>query len=622
MKLRTRLYIFSTLSIGITTYALLFAGLIIINRVVFNLNQRMLSKEVQNIVGDVNERYQVLKDSGVADIKSYRDSVMHDISKKIKREYQTASRKISLIDGKGQTVAGYNIDLSVPAAKNIFSRPSGFFEEKKDKMVCFYASTEFEWKVVLFIKSSEYYAKSNLYFKIANVIGVAILIISLSIAYFISSRLSQQIFTILDCVKKVAGGELNSKITIKPFSEEIKELQDGLNTMIDKLQQREMEREIAEEETRKHQKIETLGILAGGIAHDFNNILTAIRGNLQLALLQNPGEELKPFLIDTEKASIRAIDLTRQLLAFSKGAPLVRKSASVSDILLHSGNFVLRGTKSKCEFSLPENLWKVNIDVSQICQVVDNMIINGNQAMPSGGIIEVKAANTVMHPENNLRLTPGRYVAISIRDHGSGIPPENIEKIFEPFFTTKTHGNGLGLSTSYSIVKKHGGTINVESYFQKGAEFTTYLPASNEKELLPSEAEQTEYKGGGKVLVMDDQESIRSLLGKMLSAMNCKCEFAENGREAIEIYSGEIKDGHKFDIVIMDLTVPGGMGGKDTMDHLLKIDPQLKAVIASGYSNDPVMTNFKEYGFSAKLDKPFRLNDLRKILSDLMPNTA
>lgn len=620
MKLRTRLYISSTFSIVFTTYALLFAGLIIIDKVVFNLNERMLSKEVQNIVSDINERYQVLEDSGVADIKSYREAVMRDISRKIEKEYQTSSRKISLISGKGEIVAGYRVDLSVSAVKEIFSKPIGYFEEKDkdDKMVCFYAATQFEWKVVLFIKSREFYAQSNLYFKIANIIGAVMIFLSLAFAYFISSRISRQVFAILDCVKQVAHGELNSKITIKPFSEELEELQGGINTMIDKLQQREMEREIAEEETRKHQKIETLGILAGGIAHDFNNILTAIRGNLQLAQIQNPPEDLKPFLVDTEKAAVRAIDLTRQLLAFSKGAPLVRKSASVADILRHSGNFVLRGTKSKCEFELPEDLWPVNIDVSQVCQVVDNMIINANQAMPSGGIINVRAANTVVHPENNLRLPPGRYVEIAIKDHGTGISRKNMEKIFEPFFTTKTNGNGLGLSTSYSIIKKHGGTITVDSEPDKGAMFTIYLPTSDEKELRNAESEQPEYKGGGRVLVMDDQESIRSLIGKMLSVMNCKCEFAENGSQAIEIYSRARDTGDNFDIVLMDLTIPGGMGGKDTMDHLLKIDPHLKAVIASGYSNDPVMTNFREYGFSARLDKPFRLNDLRKILNELL----
>ena len=178
---------------------------------------------------------------------------------------------------------------------------------------------------------------------------------------------------------------------------------------------------------------------------------------------------------------------------------------------------VLRGTKSKCDFELPDNLWNVNIDVSQVCQVVDNMIINANQAMPSGGIIHVRAANTTVHPENNLRIAPGRYVEISIKDQGSGISPENMAKIFEPFFTTKTNGNGLGLSTSYSIIKKHGGTITVDSEPGLGACFTIYLPVSDEKETRSPELDPSEYKGGGRVLVMDDQESIRSLIGKMLS---------------------------------------------------------------------------------------------------------
>jgi len=377
------------------------------------------------------------------------------------------------------------------------------------------------------------------------------------------------------------------------------------------------ERKRMEEEILRTEKLESLGILAGGIAHDFNNILTTILGNVSMAKDQAaPGSEIFELLSEAEIASKRAQTLTKQLLTFAKGGAPVKETASVGDIIKESSLFVMRGSKSGCEFSIAEDLWPVEVDVGQISQVINNIVINANQAMPEGGIIEIKADNLIIDEGNEWQLKPGRYVRISVKDDGIGIAEKHLSKIFDPYFTTKQEGSGLGLATAYSIIKKHGGIIMAESLLGISTTFHIYLPASEKKE--PEKREDEVIKGQGKILLMDDEASLRKVAGKMLDRLGYEPEFAKDGDEAIRMVK-EAKEAKKpYDAVILDLTVPGGMGGKETIQKLLEIDPEIKAIVSSGYSDDPVLANFREYGFKGMMPKPFESLSLSKVLHEVL----
>jgi len=377
------------------------------------------------------------------------------------------------------------------------------------------------------------------------------------------------------------------------------------------------ERKRMEEEILKAEKLESLGILAGGIAHDFNNILTTILGNVYMAKDQAaPRSEILEFLSEAEKASKRAETLTRQLLTFAKGGTPVKEAASIGDIIKESSLFVIHGSKSGCEFSIGEDLWCVEVDVGQISQVINNIVINANQAMPEGGIIEIKAENLIIDEGNEWQLKPGRYVRISVKDGGIGIAGKHLSKIFDPYFTTKQEGSGLGLATTYSIIKKHGGIIMAESRLGVGTTFHIYLPAS--EKVAPEKREDKVIKGRGKILVMDDEASLRKMAGRMLDKLGYEPEFAKDGDEAIRMVK-EAKEANKpHDAVILDLTVPDGMGGKETIQKLLEIDPETKAIVSSGYSDDPVLANFQEYGFKGMMPKPFESLSLSKILHEVL----
>ncbi|MBI4846407.1 MAG: response regulator [Candidatus Omnitrophica bacterium] len=371
----------------------------------------------------------------------------------------------------------------------------------------------------------------------------------------------------------------------------------------------------------KVQKLETIGILAGGLAHDFNNILTSIVGSLSIAKLRiNPDKDkdLSELINEAEKASFEAKQLTRQLLVFSKGGAPVKQVFKLNDMLEKSVNFVLRGSSCRSIVNIPEDLWLVEIDVGQIKQVVNNLVINAVQAMPKGGCIYVGAKNFVFDKKTIHPLKEGIYVVISIRDEGIGIAPENIEKIFDPFFTTKSDGNGLGLASAYSIIKKHGGYISVNSTLGQGTVFEVYLPAVINKRLPGDEKEGNIIMGRGRILIMDDEEAIRKILSFLLKEVGYEFEFAENGDQAIKLFEDAHTQNNKFDAVILDLTIKGGMGGKDVIKKLLEKDPNVKAIVSSGYANDPIMANYKEYGFSGVLEKPFRLDDLTKTLNDVI----
>ncbi len=375
-----------------------------------------------------------------------------------------------------------------------------------------------------------------------------------------------------------------------------------------------------DEERLRSQKLESLGVLAGGIAHDFNNLLTGILGNLSLAKADLPGTgTVAQRLAETEKAARRARDLTQQLLTFAKGGAPVKTETSLTGLIQDATGFAVRGTKAVCEYDCAEDLWLTEVDTGQVGQVLQNLVINAVHAMPEGGAIRLTARNLTVGP-GELPLPSGKYVLITVRDQGVGIPPEHLAKIFDPYFTTKQSGSGLGLAVVYSIIANHAGHITVQSELGKGTVFSIYLPSTGKHPLAekPVEGPAPLAKGQGKILIMDDEELIRNVSTAMLTQLGYEAHAANDGEEAITRYLQAQKDGQPFDLVIMDLTVPGGMGGKEAIAHLRQIDPQIKAVVSSGYANDPIMANFGEYGFCGVAPKPFGLQELSQLLQMIL----
>jgi len=379
------------------------------------------------------------------------------------------------------------------------------------------------------------------------------------------------------------------------------------------------ERKEIEEDRVKVSKLESVAILAGGIAHDFNNLLMAILGNVSVAkMYANPGDKIFDRLADATKASLQAKSLTNQLLIFSKGGEPIKKVASIAELIKNSVEFALRGSKARCELSIPPDVYQVEVDEGQVGQVINNLILNADQAMPEGGVIEVRAENVTVEPKQHLPLKGGKYVKISIKDQGIGIPEEHIPKVFDPYFTTKQKGSGLGLSTAYSIIKNHEGHITLESKTGVGTTFYVYLPASEKEILKKKDVKEETIVGEGKILVVDDEEMVRDVTGNMLKLIGYKVGFARDGAEAIKVYKKAKKSGQPFDAIILDLTIPGAMGGTEAIKKLIEIDPQVKAIVSSGYSNDPVMANFSQYGFSGFLIKPYKIQELSEILQEVI----
>ena len=384
-----------------------------------------------------------------------------------------------------------------------------------------------------------------------------------------------------------------------------------LNFLSDITEKRQLE-----EELLKAQKLESVGILAGGIAHDFNNILASIMGNISLAKLDvDRTDTIYNFLENAEKASKRATGLTQQLLTFSRGGAPVKKVTSISDVISDCSTFVLSGSRVRCDFNLPTGLWPVEIDVDQISQVIQNIIINANQAMPDGGIVHISAENITVGAEYGLPLASGRYVKITIQDLGSGIPEVYLDKIFDPYFTSKQDGTGLGLATAYSIIRRHDGHIGVTSQVGAGTTFTVYLPSSKAEAPEKVEYRPDPAPGRGKVLAMDDEDMIRDLMRHMLHRMGYEAVMARDGEETVHLYRRALEQGERYDVVILDLTVPGAMGGKETLDKLREIDPDVKAIVSSGYSNDPIMSDYKNYGFTGVVAKPYNIQNLSEALN-------
>ncbi|MCX5999440.1 MAG: PAS domain S-box protein, partial [Chloroflexi bacterium] len=381
------------------------------------------------------------------------------------------------------------------------------------------------------------------------------------------------------------------------------------------------ERRQLEEERQKAARLESVGLLAGGIAHDFNNLLTGIMGNVSLAeRLIGATSPAADLLQEVEKACARAKDLTQQLLTFSRGGEPVKTLASITAAITDSATFALRGSKVKCSFDLPDDLWPAEVDVGQVSHVIGNMVINADEAMPQGGILSIAGRNVVLGELSALPLPKGRCVEITIADPGIGIPEALLPKIFDPYFTTKQRGSGLGLATCYSIIKKHGGHITVESKLGVGTTFRIYLPAS-EKPIQDRRAEAprgASVARGGRIIVMDDEEIIRKMVVRLLTTAGYEVEAVSDGAAALERYAKAAGSGRPFDAVILDLTVPGGMGGKEAIKKLLEIDPHVKAVISSGYSSDPLLSNFRKYGFCAVVAKPYTIEALEATLQQVL----
>jgi PAS domain S-box-containing protein len=375
----------------------------------------------------------------------------------------------------------------------------------------------------------------------------------------------------------------------------------------------------AEEEQQKIQNLSSLGILAGGIAHDFNNILTILFGNITFAqTLAENGVDCSETLEKASQALKRATSLSTQLLTFAKGGDPVRTDVSLKELLKELVAYDLSGSNVNAVFDIADDLWMADVDMSLISQVFSNLAINADQAMPQGGSIYLSARNIQIDDYDDYQmLLPGKYLEFVFRDEGTGIPASIREKVFDPYFTTKENGNGLGLATVYSIIKKHGGNILVESEVNVGTRFTFYLPASD---ILPKEKEPSMQKetlahpGTGRILVMDDEPMILELVEKLLQSRGYDVVGCEDGREAITLYRESMAKGVTFDVVIMDLTIPGGMGGGEAIDALLDFDPQVKAVVSSGYASNDILSNYRDYGFVDYLPKPFTMDGLMAVV--------
>lgn len=371
-----------------------------------------------------------------------------------------------------------------------------------------------------------------------------------------------------------------------------------------------------EQERLRIDKLESLGILAGGIAHDFNNILTIILGNIELVGLEvKQNGKCQKYISEADEACRRAQHLAKQLLTFAKGGMPLKKPVDPGLLVQDVLPLALSGSQSAVELLIDEDLWPVEVDEDQMHQVVNNILINADQAMPTGGQITVAVQNCLVTAALGLPLTEGRYVRISITDQGVGISPKDLEKIFDPYFTTKQLGNGLGLTAAYSIVKNHQGHISVESRVGKGSCFRIYLPVSPVAASSPKpKISSMPIRGQGRILVMDDEAAVREVLSHMLIRLGYEPVCVKDGGQALQIYQQAQKDQEKFAAVILDLTVPGGLGGKETIELLRQLDPQVRGIVSSGYGDDPILANYADFGFHGVIAKPYKITDLSQVL--------
>jgi len=393
---------------------------------------------------------------------------------------------------------------------------------------------------------------------------------------------------------------------------------DGVVTSVIETINNITEKYLLEEERVKTQKLESIGTLAGGIAHDFNNLLQGVFGYISMAkMIHDQKEKSLAMLEQAEEALHMSVNLTNQLLTFSKGGKPLMKLIRLEPAIENAVKFALSGSHTDYRLDITPDLWPVEADAGQFAQVVQNIVVNANEAMSGRGTVTISACNMDIPAKVNSRLPGGgRFVRIDIQDTGAGISEQNISKIFDPYFTTKEKGSGLGMATSYSIIKNHGGLIEINSELNRGSTFSIYLPASGDAEV---EAATTVSAAVGakrfRILLMDDEDIVRTVAKEMLTALGHEVEGAEDGTRAIELFNQARENGNPFDIVIFDLTVKGGMGGEEAIAKIRDIAPDVKAVVSSGYADSPVVADYRAYGFSALLSKPYRLKELKDCLN-------
>ncbi|MCX8123304.1 MAG: PAS domain S-box protein [Spirochaetes bacterium] len=417
-----------------------------------------------------------------------------------------------------------------------------------------------------------------------------------------------------ECTLFVNHVSYNIELHILPLKDHTGNISGAVIVIRDITQKKKMEEHIAQTT-----KLESIGLLAAGIAHDFNNILTSIVGNLSIIKNKiNHSAEFYTNIQEAENASFRAKELTQQLLTFAKGGTPVKKITQIHNLIKETATFVLRGSAIKCNFFIDDDLWHVEADEGQISQVIQNIVINAREAMEDKGVLNIYASNVKDDDPILSIIGKEKFIRISIQDNGPGINNESIEKIFDPYYTTKPHGTGLGLTVVYSIIKQHGGFIFVDSQLNKGTRFDIYLKATDKQIAhIENQLESTLISGKGKILVLEDDENIQFILKAMLQELGYEVDIANDGDEAYSKYLASRTNQQPYTFAIMDLTVPGKKGGKDTIALIRQIDNEFKVIVSSGYSNDPVMSNYREYGFNGILPKPYRFEDLKQIIASL-----
>ncbi|MFH2092864.1 MAG: ATP-binding protein [Pseudomonadota bacterium] len=377
------------------------------------------------------------------------------------------------------------------------------------------------------------------------------------------------------------------------------------------------DKQFHQSESIKSEKLSSIGILAGGIAHDFNNILTGLYGNIALAKLElEPDSEAALLINEAELSMSKATELTKQLLIFANGGDPIKETLPIDQLIKDTAKFNLSGSNIQLKTQFDDQLWQVNADKGQISQVISNLVINARHAMPNGGHLTIAGSNIELKNNEIPSLAKGNYVKICLQDDGIGIPDKNLSKVFDPYYTTKPSGSGMGLATSFSIIKKHHGWITVSSNPDKGASFHIFLPAdlSQDNNMLLKENSSDSNIASSNILIMDDDEQVCIIAQKMITLFGHQCSVVHDGQQAIAAYKKAVSEGSPYDLILMDLTIPGGMGGKDTIDKILDINPQAKAIVISGYSNDPVLANYQDYGFKGMLVKPFKISELKDTL--------
>ncbi len=371
-----------------------------------------------------------------------------------------------------------------------------------------------------------------------------------------------------------------------------------------------------EEESRRAQKLETIGTFAGGIAHDFNNFLMVIHGSIELAQMSLDNPSLVDKLLnDAVAAAGRARGLTRQLITFSKGGQPQKRTVKLAGTVRETVSFVLTGSNVTADIAVPDDLWLAHVDTGQIEQVLTNLVVNAKQAMPDGGVIHAHLANVLTEEAEERGMPRQPFVEVAIRDEGPGISADILPNVFDPYFTTKQEGSGLGLATSYAIVSQHGGHVTVDSQLGAGSTFRMYLPAAVEQGKTESkDSHSGELSRSYNILLMDDEPMVAEVIKVMLERLKCRASWAKDGEEAVRMYAKASTTDDPFDAVILDIIVPAGMGGKGASKELLKMDPSAKLIVSSAYSNDPLMAEHKENGFRACLAKPYNHRELEKVL--------